>query len=259
MNEYLLEIRTSNGERCPGHDRPHSRGLRRAKYIKFHVKQRPFRTTFVKSVVKLACAIASVGFLWGMLFKVDPLVGVLKLCFGYEGGSYKSLVTVDDYLRALSMVITHKGVELIHDGFIFGYMVTAMVIVNELYWNLNHRVEESLLIVPNLGVQMESVIYKRTLSGLVWTICKYMAVVDPGNKNDNGTMVVLNKQFYPIENVKDIVINEGFVGTNVMFYMGVIVKDHMGDLQVRVVFPMLRPRREILESVYRSSRGYLCV
>lgn len=266
MNEYLLEIRTSSGERRYSNGNGNGNKLRgghshrRAKYIKFYVKERPFKTSFIKSLLKLAFAITSVGFLWGMLFKVDPFLPFLKLIFtGYEGGSYKSLITLDDHLKALSMVTEHKGVELIHDGIIFGYMVISMVVVNELYWNLNHRVEESLLIVPNLGVQLESLIYKRTLSGLIWTICRYLAVLDPElRKNDNGKVVVLNKEFYPMEDIKDIVINEGFVGTNVLFYMGVVVKDQAsGDLKVRVVFPLLRPRREILESVYRSSRGYL--
>lgn len=286
MNEYLLEIRTSGGGRRPSgakararaetetdtdgeRGRGRRRRHRRGRYVKFHVKQRPFGGSFVTAVGKLACALGAVGFLWMVLLRVDVLGGVVQMLAPPLGDAR---VTLDDHMRALALVLTHKGGDLARDALTLTYLALAVAVVNELYWNLDHRVEESLLIVPGLGVQLESVIYKRTLSGLLWTVWRYVAVVGGASKPDQGRALVLSRQFFPMEEVKDIVINEGFVGSSVLYYMVVAVARASAGtpsgaaagaaasqkgLQLCVVFPMLRPRREVLETVYRTSRDYL--
>jgi phosphatidylinositol glycan class H protein len=51
-----------------------------------------------------------------------------------------------------------------------------------------------------------------------------------------------------------VFIHEAFKGFEVRFYLAVVVK---GEVDVVVVFPRLRPRRAILEDVWRGTRACL--
>jgi phosphatidylinositol glycan class H protein len=61
-------------------------------------------------------------------------------------------------------------------------------------------------------------------------------------------------KFFPTSTVKDIVINEAFLGFQVRFYLALIVEN---SPTLVVVFPRLLPRRPIVEKVYRKSRECL--
>ena len=101
--------------------------------------------------------------------------------------------------------------------------------------------------------------------------------------------MVLSREFIPMEYVKDLIINEGFVKFQVMFYLALITKSgtdrgvksgepsdnagiESGDqsdglgiqpagngeaLKMMVVFPHLLPRRKLLETVWRRSRRFI--
>jgi len=54
--------------------------------------------------------------------------------------------------------------------------------------------------------------------------------------------------------IQDIFIHEAFKGFEVKFYLAIVVK---GEEDVVVVFPVLLPRRAILEEVWRGARNCL--
>ncbi|KAL7270022.1 hypothetical protein RUND412_007275 [Rhizina undulata] len=87
--------------------------------------------------------------------------------------------------------------------------------------------EESLLVIRSVGVQIS------TTTGVWW-----------GRKT----------RFIPTVAVGDVVINEGFKGFEVRFYLAVVVD---GEGEVVVVFPGLLPGRRVLERVWRGARGCL--
>ncbi|KAF8537892.1 GPI-GlcNAc transferase complex, PIG-H component-domain-containing protein [Trichophaea hybrida] len=61
-------------------------------------------------------------------------------------------------------------------------------------------------------------------------------------------------RFIPTEKVRDVVVNEGFWGMEVRFYLAVVVE---GEKELVVVFPTLLPGRRICEQVWRGARGCL--
>ncbi|KAF2791249.1 hypothetical protein K505DRAFT_409334 [Melanomma pulvis-pyrius CBS 109.77] len=61
-------------------------------------------------------------------------------------------------------------------------------------------------------------------------------------------------RFIPTTRIQDIFIHEAFKGFEVRFYLAIVVKD---EKDVVVVFPTLRPRRAILEEVWRGARACL--
>lgn len=61
-------------------------------------------------------------------------------------------------------------------------------------------------------------------------------------------------RFIPTEKIQDILINEGFKGFGVTYYLVVVVE---GEEDVVVVFPELMPRRAIVETVWRRARECL--
>ena len=61
-------------------------------------------------------------------------------------------------------------------------------------------------------------------------------------------------RFIPTTSIQDIFIHEAFKGFEVRFYLAIVVKD---EKDVMVVFPMLLPRRVILEEVWRGARACL--
>ncbi|KAI8930843.1 hypothetical protein NX059_011863 [Plenodomus lindquistii] len=61
-------------------------------------------------------------------------------------------------------------------------------------------------------------------------------------------------RFIPTTSIQDIFIHEAFKGFEIRFYLGIVVE---GEDEIVVVFPMLLPRREVLEIVWRGSRSCL--
>lgn len=61
-------------------------------------------------------------------------------------------------------------------------------------------------------------------------------------------------RFIPLDKIDDLVIHEGFVGFEVRFYLAIILKD---EDRLEVIFPTTRPRRKVLERVWRQSRVIL--
>lgn len=61
-------------------------------------------------------------------------------------------------------------------------------------------------------------------------------------------------RFIPTSMIQDLFIYEAFRGFEVRFCLGVIVE---GEEECVVVFPGLLPRRDLLERVWRGTRGVL--
>lgn len=61
-------------------------------------------------------------------------------------------------------------------------------------------------------------------------------------------------RFIPTTSIRDIFIHEAFKGFEMRFYLGIVVE---GEEDVVVVFPVLLPRRGVLEVVWRGARGCL--
>lgn len=124
------------------------------------------------------------------------------------------------------------------------YLGVSVFIINEIYWRIYHEIEESLMIIPHLGVQVESILIKEN----IWQVLKNviglrrilfnmnmgMGVAhvearqqeeSPAETYTKEKGVVINKQFVPMDYVKDIVINEGFKGFEVVFYMTLIMEE----------------------------------
>ncbi|KAK4247112.1 phosphatidylinositol N-acetylglucosaminyltransferase subunit gpi15 [Corynascus novoguineensis] len=61
-------------------------------------------------------------------------------------------------------------------------------------------------------------------------------------------------RFIPTEKIRDVLINEGFRGFEVRYYLCVVVE---GEEDVVVLFPGTLPRRKIVEAVWRGIRACL--
>ena len=146
------------------------------------------------------------------------------------------------YFKIVIMIMMLMGNNMIISDIISEYiehytdinikMVINIIIIGMIIREIINRdtiKEEKLLIIPTLGIQIED------LRG--------------------------NKKFIPRENIKDIVINEGFKGNKVIYYMCVINRDNNNNINnnnnIEVVFPNILPSISILEKVYRDTRKYI--
>ncbi|KAG7828508.1 hypothetical protein KL920_003645 [Ogataea angusta] len=131
-------------------------------------------------------------------------------------------------------------------------------IVNWGYGSLLAQTEESLILIPNLGVQSES--YRVRKSGLALVRLLLGRVLGKSElSRPVHTAKTLNRQFFPMEDVHDLAIVEGFMNFQVIFYLALVVGDGPQDdqLQMVVIFPNLLPRKKLLQAVWRRSRAYL--
>ncbi|KAK9494631.1 GPI-GlcNAc transferase complex, PIG-H component-domain-containing protein [Lipomyces doorenjongii] len=85
--------------------------------------------------------------------------------------------------------------------------------------------EESILVLHDFGIQVSST---------------------------GKTRLSRTSQFIPLELIQDVVLNEGFRGFRVIYFLAVVVK---GRGRLLVVFPNLLPQREILEEIWRDIRS----
>ncbi|KAF2721268.1 hypothetical protein K431DRAFT_224604 [Polychaeton citri CBS 116435] len=90
--------------------------------------------------------------------------------------------------------------------------------------------EESLLVLRGLGVQ---------------------TTTQSSNYLSRGSSAM---RFIPTSSIQDIFIHEAFKGFEVRFYLAIVVE---GEAELRVVFPNILPRREMLETVWRGTRACL--
>ncbi|KAG7856553.1 hypothetical protein KL919_004083 [Ogataea angusta] len=131
-------------------------------------------------------------------------------------------------------------------------------IVNWGYGSLLAQTEESLILIPNLGVQSES--YRVRKSGLALVRLLLGRVLGKSElSRPVHTAKTLNRQFFPMEDVHDLAIVEGFMNFQVIFYLALVVGEGPQDdqLQMVVIFPNLLPRKKLLQAVWRRSRAYL--
>ncbi|VEU20456.1 DEKNAAC101277 [Brettanomyces naardenensis] len=193
------------------------------------------------------------------------------------------------------------------------YFAVAAKVVDWLAWQVDNDIEESLLIIPQLGIQSESVMLKKSLgklylrfllalarlvvsrAGLLVNVCQSRLTgrVERASQTERGVRdaerkrsrldkldkalqscerLVLCREFVAMEYVKDLVINEGFINFQVIFYLALVTIDTSSTslngrdgsksscderLKMIVVFPNLLPRRKLLEAVWRRSRKFL--
>lgn len=109
----------------------------------------------------------------------------------------------------------------------------GLLVVNEIL-RVVYQVdrEESIMLLKNIGIEMTS--------------------ATPGRLFFLGN--VTRETFVPIGDVVDIIIHEGFVGLEVIFYMA-IIRENANELTL--VFENLLPRRPQLEYVLKGSRKVL--
>ncbi|CAM9856141.1 unnamed protein product [Discosporangium mesarthrocarpum] len=98
-----------------------------------------------------------------------------------------------------------------------------------LLWSFQHRLivkEESLLVIPDLGVQIAT-------------------------KYADGRETT---QFLDRAKIKEVLINEGITMQRVIFYMAFIV---VGQDEMVVPFNNLKPRLDVLAEIYRGTRALI--
>lgn len=97
--------------------------------------------------------------------------------------------------------------------------------------------QDSMTVIRDVGIQLDSV--------LSWWFT---------NSSDKSV-------FIPLKDIMDIVINEGFHGYGqVIFYMCILRRSQSDDLEekpLKIVFPQLLPRKDILLQVWKQSRQVL--
>ncbi|KAK9383571.1 GPI-GlcNAc transferase complex, PIG-H component-domain-containing protein [Kockiozyma suomiensis] len=73
-------------------------------------------------------------------------------------------------------------------------------------------------------------------------------------KSTGSMLFSTSSQFIPLELIQDVVINEGFRGFEVVYYLAVVVKNRG---RLLVVFPNLLPKRHEIEYIWRDIRHCL--
>lgn len=255
-----------------------SRG--KEKYIRFTVKKRyPSTILNVNTLGKLLLGLVLTIILFHTLSEVDPGRKIAVGVYRYICGDDSNIQNLDDqqqqsFIRSVFLSLGKVG--LVNAGAArsgmlrlldLAYFMLSAKITEWLSWQLDSDIEESLLIVPNLGVQCDSVILKKSLGKLLFrcllavvrlivekacmavSACqnrikgnndgdrnrlrvqrKQMSRLDRLDESLRGSeRLILSRQFVPMEYVKDLIINEGFVGFRVLYYLALITVDNTGD------------------------------
>ena len=348
QKDYILEIESSETE-CPklvyqqsqqprrwsGKGQKNEKNEGAEKFVRFTVrKSRPISILTFGTASRLITGFLLTILLFHTLSEVDPIRNVIRLLYGLfgvqsgtskddpNGGVNAKISFMCSVVRSLKRIgVAKYGKE--HSGWPsildIVYFVGSAKFTDWLFWQIDGDIEESLLIIPNLGVQCESVILKRSLAGLgfrfllalvrmiveravtaIWLLqgkiqSHVLRKEDTGRQRELSisrkqldrlitldkslskcNRLVLSREFVPMEYVKDLVINEGFVKFQVLFYLSLITKNgsdrnnqqQSGTLGIQpagkgetlkmiVVFPHLLPRRKLLETVWRRSRKFI--
>lgn len=119
---------------------------------------------------------------------------------------------------------------------------------------LRLHTSESLLVLRGLGVQTRSqgpgYLFSSSLRGL-FGLASFSAGGGGGGDGGGGGG---GGRFIPVDKVRDVLINEAFLGFEVRYYLVIVVE---GEEELVVVFPRLLPRRRTVEAVWRGVRGCL--
>ncbi|KAL8365653.1 hypothetical protein RB595_004455 [Gaeumannomyces hyphopodioides] len=110
---------------------------------------------------------------------------------------------------------------------------------------LRLHTSESLLVLRGLGVQTRS-------QGPGYLFSSRLLPFGPASSGGNGSGG--GRRFIPVDKVRDVLINEAFLGFEVRYYLVIVVE---GEGELVVVFPRLLPRRRTVEAVWRGVRGCL--
>ncbi|KAF6006863.1 hypothetical protein HII12_004787 [Brettanomyces bruxellensis] len=332
QKDYILEIESSETE-CPklvyqqsqqprrwsGKGQKNEKNEGAEKFVRFTVrKSRPISILTFGTASRLITGFLLTILLFHTLSEVDPIRNVIRLLYGLfwndpNGGVNAKISFMCSVVRSLKRIgVAKYGKE--HSGWPsildIVYFVGSAKFTDWLFWQIDGDIEESLLIIPNLGVQCESVILKRSLAGLGMIVERAVTAIgllqgkiqshvlrkeETGRQRELSisrkqldrlitldkslskcSRLVLSREFVPMEYVKDLVINEGFVKFQVLFYLSLITKNgsdrnnqqQSGTLGIQpagkgetlkmiVVFPHLLPRRKLLETVWRRSRKFI--
>ncbi|CAH2447715.1 RNA polymerase III transcription factor subunit [Komagataella phaffii CBS 7435] len=108
-----------------------------------------------------------------------------------------------------------------------GSVIGLLIMANHLYQYLSFEIKESLLVIPNTGIQITS------------------TRINDGIARSSKT---LDSHFISNEYLSDIVINEAFQGNQVVYYMVAVTRKN-DKIKLLVIFPKLLPRLNILQKI----------
>ncbi|KAG7879303.1 hypothetical protein KL905_003298 [Ogataea polymorpha] len=243
--DYVLEVKSSD-TKCPDviyqDDSKQTQGTdasetRPQKYIKFTVRSARQQDGTLTLVVQLVLLAAAVCALYVAICNGQILDRILRRAQLEKTGLND--VWIARTVRAFVFLVCYR-------------------MVNWAYGSFRAQTEESLIIIPNLGVQIES--YRVRKSGSASVLLLLSRVLGKSELSRHVPAAkTLNRQFFPMEDVRDLAIVEGFKNFQVIFYLALMVGDGPQDdqLQIVVIFPNLLPRKKLLQAVWRRSREYL--
>ncbi|KAI0647227.1 hypothetical protein C8Q79DRAFT_958280, partial [Trametes meyenii] len=106
-------------------------------------------------------------------------------------------------------------------------VVAAALLVLYFYIRSSQLLWESVVIIPSLGLQLET------------------------HRGYCGFPLLVSRRFMPWSSLEDFLINEGIRGWDIRYYLVAINRTQHGALKLEVAFENLLPRFSILLQVYR--------
>lgn len=291
MKDYVLEVETSQ-RRCSDvilQDGPQKvlQELKgpRDRFIKFTIYPRINRNLMTLNTLwRVTIGAVFTVLVYHVLLRVDPIGELLAL-------PATQVKTETDFLR--SVVGSIRGTMSSPNLVQLIYLAVSAWVTEWLCDQVDSSIEETFRVIPELGIQTETILIRRSLTKLYLRIvlAAVRTVVDrlfrrasePQSQESEmrdkerrelasscstlgsldkalarGDRVVLCREFVAMEYVRDVTINEGFIGFQVIFYLAAVVSDSPdGKVRLLMLFPKLLPRRRLLEAVWRRSRRYL--
>ncbi|EIW60056.1 uncharacterized protein TRAVEDRAFT_164502 [Trametes versicolor FP-101664 SS1] len=110
---------------------------------------------------------------------------------------------------------------------------TAVVVLFHLYSHLTNLLWESVVILPSLGIQLET------------------------HRGFLGFPLFAARRFIPWSSLEDFLINEGIRGWDIRYYLVALHRTQQGALKLDVAFESILPRFPILLKVYHGVREAL--
>ncbi|KAI0673045.1 hypothetical protein C8Q78DRAFT_970666 [Trametes maxima] len=104
----------------------------------------------------------------------------------------------------------------------------AVLLLFYLYSRLNRLLWESVVVIPSLGLQLET------------------------HRGYSGFPLFVSRRFMPWSSLEDFLINEGIRGWDVRYYLVAINRTQHGALKLEVAFENLLPRFPVLLQVYHG-------
>lgn len=150
-------------------------------------------------------------------------------------------------------------------------MASAIVAQVSVVWPQLHTYLGHYIVPPRVVVTLQA-LYARDPKCFVFVLmllcfCVHRSFPAPSNEEVLLVMRSLGVQttsrgtsrFIPIDEIRDIVIHEGFRGFEVRFYLALLLKDKSDPdlVDIEIVFPDTLPRRRFLEQVWVDARRAL--